>query len=609
LLLEKLWVLPCVLFLGPIVVLFLVTPTLNLDDLLYAETLPDLISRFGYPKVLQMFFLNEDVGVNQLRTYGLSRAIQVVTTGIFGESPLPSYLFVLLVHFASAFIIYRLLLLASGDQLTGLFASVAWIASPTVLPLLKVQHHFLYLIAPYYALLAWTWLAAERKLPFAVGIVLLTATWLLGEGAIIPMAFAVTFMAWHHRRSALAAQGAVSGVLLIAYVAYQFAFVRNPSTSPRFQLHAPRIEMIGSFLSQLGQSGRAILGLAYQDAELGSRLGGIGSIGWPLVSLFVFAGTIFLISSTSVPSDGRRRRMDVSVALVVIALLSLALYFLFALFSAGVVAVRYTAAFYLLAPIGVIAIVATMRRRVSGVRFCSAIVAAFSLSLTLLLLWRSEVLVSAPNRAAFAREYHEKAIVLRHNGIAVSGSGNVGGAYPGLISPLENNLPNPMRSAWTVEPAFRLYKKITVGAGCRILENGKVEVFYQNISRGSFNREDVSVVGLKDRVSSELLSLKLEEVCDHNEDGAGVQFSERELFGEWAVFGGHGTIESSGGGLLTVVDENKNIASGRFDEVLSVDKWKVTGRLSKDKMSILWSNGAVWKRREGRKPTATSIIP
>jgi hypothetical protein len=511
---ARYWILPALVLLA-ISAFFVATPTLNLDDLVFASAARDLLHGSGYAAALRRVLLNEDVGGTELRTYGLARAIQIVSASLFRSSPAATYAFVLGVHLAGALVVRRVALLATGDRMTAFLAAATWLGSPAILPFIKAQHHFLYLIAPYGTLLAWVWLASERRLSFPTGVALLTATWMLGEGAILPMAFAVALLAWRQRSRQLLAHGALSGLLLCSHVAHQLLWVRDTRRPQRFtSFNAPSREGLDRFWSSLGQSGRAILGLDYSDAELGgTHLSGLGAIGWPCVAMFLVLAASLLVASARVPDAGRPRRPDVAAALAGVASLSLALYALFALFGIGAVAVRYTTAFFALAPLAAIAITSSIARRVRPARAVASVLAASSLSVSLFLLYRAEVLVSAPNRAALKQRWHDEAIVLRHRGHPVDAAGRVGGGYPGLISPYENGLANPMRSAWTTVLALRLYKDVTVGTACRMDGEGRVEVFYQGASSGLFRADRVRAVGLPERDALRPRAMSLAEAC------------------------------------------------------------------------------------------------
>lgn len=73
--------------------------------------------------------------------------------------------------------------------------------------------------------------------------------------------------------------------------------------------------------------------------------------------------------------------------------------------------------------------------------------------------------------------------------------------------------------------------------------------------------------------------------------------TKSDLVGDWSALGGRGTIEALADGSFKITNENKNIDNGIIkDGVLRTKDWKVTGRLSQDKNSLIWSNGAIWKR-------------
>jgi hypothetical protein len=70
-----------------------------------------------------------------------------------------------------------------------------------------------------------------------------------------------------------------------------------------------------------------------------------------------------------------------------------------------------------------------------------------------------------------------------------------------------------------------------------------------------------------------------------------------DLVGSWTAGTGKGTIVALPDGSLTMTNESNMVANGKISgSVLECQDWKVTGRLSQDKRSLVWSNGAVWKK-------------
>ncbi len=73
--------------------------------------------------------------------------------------------------------------------------------------------------------------------------------------------------------------------------------------------------------------------------------------------------------------------------------------------------------------------------------------------------------------------------------------------------------------------------------------------------------------------------------------------AKSDLVGDWSAFGGRGIIEALPDESYKITNENKNVDTGKVvNGVLEAKDWKVTGRLSVDKKSLIWSNGAIWKR-------------
>jgi hypothetical protein len=70
-----------------------------------------------------------------------------------------------------------------------------------------------------------------------------------------------------------------------------------------------------------------------------------------------------------------------------------------------------------------------------------------------------------------------------------------------------------------------------------------------------------------------------------------------DLVGSWTAGTGKGTIVALPDGSFTMTNESNMVANGKISGgVLECPDWKVTGRLSQDKRSLMWSNGAVWRK-------------
>jgi len=477
--------------------LLLATPTLNSDDLQIAEWAPSAL-KSGWLTAIKTTLFNLDLGTTQVRTYGLARAFQCLQVGWIGSAPATTYAVLLLLHGAGGFLVYRLVARIVGDRLVALFAAVAWVASPAVLPMLKVEHLFLYLIAPYYALLAWLLLALRTShgpVPWIAGTTALTVAWLLGEGVIAPILIVVIVTAagagslrkgWW-----LFSQGVAAGALLCTYLGYQYWFIRDPSLPQRFHL-APDGSQLLTFLRQLGQNGRAVLGLSYRDAELGSMMGGVSAFsGW----IFPVAGVVLLLLGLA--ASGRpvapQRVMNRTAVVAVAAmwLSSILVYLLFSVAGVGVFAARYAVAFFALAPLACLVVVSAYAPAIAARRIGAAIAAA-SLALSISLLWRAEVLVNRPNRAIL-QGLSGQAVVLRPDQ-PFDLNPAMFGATPGLVPITSNGLANPMRSLWTSELVLRQFASATLGTQCRRLIDGRGELLILGQSRGIYPIQRFAVV-------------------------------------------------------------------------------------------------------------------
>src|SRR5438132_1667297 len=112
------WAVPLLLIVG----YFLATPVLNWDDLHYADLLPHFRS-IGIWKEFSLVITNSDLGVVELRTYGLARTLQIFEFLAFGKNPPAVYSLIAILHGASSFIVYALMRDTTGDRLTALFAA------------------------------------------------------------------------------------------------------------------------------------------------------------------------------------------------------------------------------------------------------------------------------------------------------------------------------------------------------------------------------------------------------------------------------------------------------------------------------------------------------
>lgn len=476
--------------------LLVLTPTLNADDLLIAEWAAASLPQ-GWGATLSTVFFNTDLGVTQIRTYGLARAIQYVHTGLLGAAPLPAYTFLILLHAVSGWLVYKVTKRCGGDALTAFFAALTWVASPAALPLLKVQHHFLYLIAPYYALLGWLLLSGTRQQTvksFCGGSLLLTAAWLLGEGVLVAIfvtVLAASLYSGSWRRALyLAGQGGVAAFLLAMYIGYQYVFIRDPDLPQRFNF-APSAALGDRFAAQLWENGRGIVGLAHRDSELGTTLGGIDPFGspifWSVLVVLTASGLAACLGTTrSRPVQDRK----ISLMFAWMCTASLGVYLLFTMSGMGTFAPRYSAAFFALMPVAVIVAISAHSRSKAG-QVASSVVASLTIALSLTLLYRAEVLVSEPNRRRLA-DLQGRIVLLRPD---TALDLNTVGGMSGLVDIRRNGLPDPMRSLWFSDVALRLHADALLGTTCRMVSDGRAELFLLEHSRGVYPLHRFSVVG------------------------------------------------------------------------------------------------------------------
>ena len=495
---------------------FLATPTLNFDDLTYAESVPILTSQIGLLHSVSYVLLNNDFGVTQIRTYGLARAIEVLTMTLFGKAALPTYAFMAALHAASAAVVFQLMRILCLDKVTAAFCAIAWFAAPSILPMLKVEHHFLYLVASFYPLLLWLLLVLKhRRLSHITSVALLAATWWMGEAPIIPMAAAVAWISYKQRDLRILLQGIAAFVLLGLYVGYQVAFVNDPTQAQRLAPHGMPFTAV---VPQLWEYAKAVLGFRYHDGELVSDVGGIKiyktAITW-VVGLIALAASLPFIQIRVPQQDfasNQSQRKTGAAAFVCVAVLSIAVFVLFAFFHIGPIALRYAAAFYGLLPLAVIVLVAN-RGTTSAARITACAFAIFSVATSIGLLYRAEMLVNRPNRAFLAQIQPEKAVIFHHVGWSTAADGTVGLNYPGLVSSLKYALQNPLRSAVLTEQALRLYAGVSVGTACRMSAHDTVDVYFQGALVKSAPSNDVKAFGLPSPDASDSKELSVADLC------------------------------------------------------------------------------------------------
>jgi hypothetical protein len=72
----------------------------------------------------------------------------------------------------------------------------------------------------------------------------------------------------------------------------------------------------------------------------------------------------------------------------------------------------------------------------------------------------------------------------------------------------------------------------------------------------------------------------------------------KDLLGDWIAGNGKGVFEIKADGSLKITNETAMISSGKLSgDTLTAQEWNVTGRLSKDKKTLIWSSGFVWTRK------------
>jgi hypothetical protein len=129
------------------------------------------------------------------------------------------------------------------------------------------------------------------------------------------------------------------------------------------------------------------------------------------------------------------------------------------------------------------------------------------------LLDRAEKLVNVPNRLLLDNLPKGTAVIVHHQGWAADRDGRVNNGYPGLVATFAYGLPDPKRSAWTLDHMLQLYKGIVLGTACRTLPDGKIVVLFQGAARGVFDADSVLALGLPDPYSSMPTRIDLSEVC------------------------------------------------------------------------------------------------
>ena len=505
------------LIISSVLVMFaavIVTPSLSFDDLLLAKAIPQYLATDGWAKTAWRFLTMSDVGQSEMRTYGLTRVIQLFTVPIFGASPAHTMGFVIIVHAASGLLVYRLLVRTLRDHITSALLAIAWVASPAVLPTVRTEHHWLYLIAPYYALIGWVILNETRfrsKLRFFFGGLLLTSVWYMGEAPI--MALVLVCALWTLSsptwKSAIyvGGQAIISVALLGAYLAYQLAFINKPHGPHRFVLREISSDRFGYFFSQLWENAKGILGLPYIEADLGMTIPSFQVADkWQVWALFAFLLLMWLLT---LRFETFRSRLTLSISLTGTIWLmwigSVSIYFLLTLFQATAFPLRYSTAFFLFTPIAIVLGISALSRDLLLSRTAAAIVASFAVAFSTALTLRYEFSINEPDRILLS-EMKDLGLIAYHHKTPGFVKGVVPGpTYPGVIPITSPGYGDPIKSFWTLSPMLALYAGTAVGSECRFTQDGKVEIRQGENVLGIRSRDRVRIVGTEKH---------LEEICD-----------------------------------------------------------------------------------------------
>jgi hypothetical protein len=492
--------------------LLMATPTLNFDDLNYAAFI-EALSPSQLPGVAWRFFFNLDLGNVQTRTYGLARVFQLVTFSLLGRSPQATYATLIAIHFGAACLVYRYALRASGDRVVALFCAIAWAGSPAALPMVKTEHYYLYLVAPFTVLIGWLLVATGKQGRYwnVISPALLTSSWLLGESVVPALALSGTVLvlaSWRMdrpRSMRIAAHLLIAATLLLLYLTYQRMGIKDLSLGDRFRLvsdisgHAI-LNRVFTYLQAVLNAARCIVGLSFYDEDYGAIRTGFGAIDLPASWIvIVILGVIFCGATARARSSETPLRPVLAWAFAAMTLGSVFLYLLVAVVTTSSIGPRYSFAFMILAPIAMTTVISGYSRSLAR-SFC-ATTCALLLGLYIVSFSRAEILVSRKNRAELAnlirdREITGKSvIVLEHDGWIPPTSGMVDGTYPGLGSQLWTALPDPMLAAWSADLALRQYAGVRIALFCITEPDGRARGVMQTES-WIFDIQSAYAVGL-----------------------------------------------------------------------------------------------------------------
>lgn len=490
------------------------TPTLSFDDLFIARSMPQFLSADGWAKTIWWALALPDVGQINIRTYGLTRLIQLLTVSVFGASSALTFGFVVVVHALSGLLIYKLLLRAIEDKVSSVLLAVAWVASPAVLPTIRAEHHWLYLIAPYYVLIGWLVLNEKRfcsVLRFCFGCFLLVLVWLLGEAPIVPVFFVCGFwmLTSPNWKKAIytGGQALVAFILMGAYLVYQWSAHHNPNRPQRFAGGSFSFDELGVFFWKLFENAKGVLGLPYLEMD-----GGVYVPSFHVTDrLGVWTFFVILMVSWFFTEQARAAVGSVKIkkslvgSVLIMWLGSLGIYFVLVMFQATVFPLRYTLAFYLFTPIALVLCVFAISKSILLGRSSAALVACLTVAFSTALALRYEYKINRPNR-----DYIEKmagmGVVLYYPdtpGFVKGGEPNP--TYPGLVPSGSPGYGDPKSSIWTLTPMLELYSGAVVGSECRFVQNGMVELLQGPKVIGVRPQDRVQIIG-SDR--------PLQEICD-----------------------------------------------------------------------------------------------
>ena len=480
------------------------TPTLSFDDLLIAKEVPQFLTADGWAKTAWRFLSMADVGQTELRTYGLTRVIQLVTVSWFGASPALTMAFVITVHSASGLLVYRLLTRAIGDNVSSALLAIAWVASPAVIPTIRTEHHWLYLITPYYALIGWLILNNTRRhsvLRFCAGSILLTCAWYLGEAPIFPLVLvcALWVLTSRYWKSAIyiGGQAAVSLSLLGAYITYQLIFINQPNQPHRFTSKGFSIHAFGLFFKTLWENAKGIVGLPYIETDIGRQISSLHVADrWQVWALFAILLAVWFSAKRN---DTPRSKLQLSIPLIssiwVMWIGSLGVYFLLTLFQATAFPMRYTTAFFLFTPIALALGVSALSRDLLVSRSAAAVAACFAVAFSTVLTLRYEYKINEPNRILLAKMKGLGLIVYypKEPGFVKGEVPN--GTYLGVVPITSPGYGDPKKSFWTLSPMLDLYAGAAVGSECRFTQDGKVELRQGQDVTGIRPQNKIVIVG------------------------------------------------------------------------------------------------------------------